>query len=118
MVKIGSKEVVFSASFVMDKFHNASATFIVPNEYTQEYDLQVKEKPAEIADIPAEMWHDFNIVNGRKVVSFDVLPQGQTNMVSIAVSQHTQQFDVQIVRQAITHNLSMLVHVIVVREAK
>lgn len=118
MVKIGNKEVIFSTSFVMDRHESPTATFMVPGEHTQEYDIEIRNKPAEVTELTVDQWTDFNIVNGRKVISFDVLPGGRTEFHTIGAAQFTQNFDVQIVRQAIWNNFSMLVHVIVLREKK
>jgi hypothetical protein len=118
MVKIGKNDVIFSSSFVMDKYHDNSATFSVPNQPALQFELKLTEKPAEVTDLPAERWHGVERVEDRDVVSFDVLPAGRTEFYSIGIGQATQGFSVQIVRQAIWNNVSMLVHVIVVREPR
>jgi hypothetical protein len=118
MVKIGKNEVILSTSFVMDKFNNNSATFSVPDEPSLKFELKLTEKPAEVTDLPAERWHGFKAGEEKSVLSFDVLPAGKSEFYSVGIGQATQGFDVQIVRQAIWNNVSMLVHVIVVRQPR
>lgn len=117
MVKLGNKEVVFSSSFVMDKHHDNSASFTVPNQPLQGFELKVVDKPAD-NELPTEMWHHHELVDGKSVFSFDVLPEGKSMFYAIGIGQADQGFDVQVVRQAIWNNVSMLVHVIVLREPR
>jgi len=118
VIKIGQNEVAFSASFVMDKHHNNSATVNFPDQPWLEFDLQLKDKPVEATGFSAETWHSFDRVGDRSVLSFDVLPEGKTQFYSWGIGMATQGFDIQIVRQAIWNNFSMLVHVIIVREPR
>lgn len=118
MVKIGKNEVIFSTSFVMDKHANNLATISVPNNPSLEFDLQVREKPPEITDLPAERWHGFERVGGKGVFSFDVLPTGRTEFYYVGIAEADKGFQVQVVRQAIWNNVSMLVHFIVVQEPR
>lgn len=118
MVKIGKNEVVFSTSFVMDVHQNNSATFIIPDQPWFPFELKLTEKPTEPTELPPDRWHGHAVSEKGSVLSFAVLPAGRTEFHSIGIGQANQGFDVQIVRQAIWNNVSMLVHVIIVREPR
>jgi hypothetical protein len=118
MVKIGNDQVVFSTSFVMDVHHHNSATFTIPDQPWFPFDLKLTEKPTESTELSAARWHHHDVSEKGSVLSFAVLPAGSTEFYSIGLGQATQGFQVQIVRQAIWNNVSMLVHVIIVREPR
>lgn len=118
MIRIGNNEIIFSTSFVMDVHHNNSASFIIPNQPWFPFELRLTENPTEATDVPANMWHKNDVSDKGCMLSFAVLPAGKTEFYSIGIGQAIQGFSVQIVRQAIWNNVSMLVHVIIVREPR
>ena len=118
MVKIGKNEVIFSQSFVMDVHSNNSASFAIPDQEWFPFELKLTEKPTEETQLPAYRWHGHKVDEKGSIISFAVLPEGRTEFYSVGIGQATQGFSVQIVRQAIWNNVSMLVHVIIVREPR
>jgi len=118
MVKLGNNEVIFSESFVMDLHSNNSASFTNPGQPGYPYELKLVTNPTEQTELPADRWHKFEPGQNGGVLSFAVLPSGRTEFYSISVGMATQGFQVQVIRQAIWNNLSMLVHIVVVKEPR
>lgn len=116
MVKIGNKEVIFSTSFVMSKMFDNKATFSVPPYSFLEYDISVRDKSEGVASRSPEDWFNLSMEGGRQTIEFDLAPEGRSDYRSIGVALPTETFDVQVTRQGLSGR--MLVHVIVVREAR
>lgn len=118
MVKLGDNEVIFSTSFVMDK-HTVNSAFVsVPNYPVLDFQIKLVEAPTTPTELESYRWYGIEYENEIRIVSFSVMPESKTEFHSISVGMADKGFQVQILRQSIFNNTSMLVHVIVVQEPR
>jgi hypothetical protein len=113
MVQIGNKKVIFSASFLMARDQDNSATFSIPGDSLPEFNFQVKQKPVDFTEYTHARWHDFGLTDGKLVLCFDVLPEGPAAYWGTVFSNGDKGRHMHVVRQPIVGNYNMLVHVIV-----